>query len=232
LPSSGSKMAGEIDFVHDQPVTGQRFCALSILDDVTKACLAAISDTPICSRRVVRELAALTTRRGKPALIVSDYGIKFTSDAMQTWASEGDIAWCFNHHGQANTKRHPRGVQRPDARRASGRAAVLRPRPCPRGHRLLRRRLEAPGRFTPPLSPRRAISCATFTGSANRLLLSWCTRATIIARLWLHLDEYQGLEPPASVTWMPHHYILGPNTWSAEVRNYATSIHFRSDSYL
>lgn len=61
-----------LDFVHDQFASGHRFRVLNIVDDVTRECLAAIPDTSISGRRVVRELVALIKRRGKPSLIVSD----------------------------------------------------------------------------------------------------------------------------------------------------------------
>ena len=45
---------------------------LNVVDDVTRECLAAIPDTSISGRRVARELTAVTERRGKPGMIVSD----------------------------------------------------------------------------------------------------------------------------------------------------------------
>ena len=39
---------------------------------MTRECLAAVPDTSISGRRVVRELTELTARRGKPGMIVSD----------------------------------------------------------------------------------------------------------------------------------------------------------------
>lgn len=68
-----------LDFVHDQMASGQRFRVLSVIDDMTKQCLAAIPDTSISGRRVARELTALVQRHGKPRLIVSDNGTEFTS---------------------------------------------------------------------------------------------------------------------------------------------------------
>ena len=59
-------------FVHDQLVTGRRFRVLNIVDDVTRECLAAVVDTSISGRRVVRELDDLIARRGAPKMIVSD----------------------------------------------------------------------------------------------------------------------------------------------------------------
>jgi putative transposase len=84
-----------IDFVHDQFANGRRFRILNVIDDVTKECLAAIPDTSISGKRVARELSALINRRGRPALVVSDHGTEFTSNAMLAWSSESQIAWHF-----------------------------------------------------------------------------------------------------------------------------------------
>jgi putative transposase len=84
-----------IDFIHDQLACGRRFRILNIIDDVTKECLTAVADTSISGRRVARELTALLARRGRPAMIVSDHGTEFTSNAMLAWTSENRIAWHF-----------------------------------------------------------------------------------------------------------------------------------------
>ena len=84
-----------IDFVHDQLANGRRLRILNVLDDVTKECLAAVADTSISGKRVARELSALVARRGKPALIVSDHGTEFTSNAMLAWAEEARVEWHF-----------------------------------------------------------------------------------------------------------------------------------------
>jgi putative transposase len=46
--------------------------ARNVLDDVTKECLAAVPDTSLSGKRVVREMQALIGRRGRPGSIVSD----------------------------------------------------------------------------------------------------------------------------------------------------------------
>ncbi len=84
-----------IDFVHDQMVCGRRFRILNILDDVTKECLAAVADTSISGQRVARELTALIQHRGKPAMIISDHGTEFTSNAMLVWMHEHQVSWHF-----------------------------------------------------------------------------------------------------------------------------------------
>ncbi len=54
------------DFVHDQLANGRRFRVLTIIDDVTRECLAAVPDTSLSGKRVVREMDALIARRSRP----------------------------------------------------------------------------------------------------------------------------------------------------------------------
>ena len=84
-----------LDFVHDQFATGRRFRILNVVDDVTRECLAAIPDTSISGRRVARELTALISRRGRPAMIVSDNGTEFTSTAILAWAQDQGVDWHY-----------------------------------------------------------------------------------------------------------------------------------------
>jgi transposase InsO family protein len=67
------------DFVHDQLANGRRFRVLTIIDDVTRECLAAVPDTSLSGKRVVRKIDGLIARRGRPGAIVSDKGTEFTS---------------------------------------------------------------------------------------------------------------------------------------------------------
>lgn len=89
-----------LDFVHDQMVRGRRFRVLNIVDDVTRECLAAIPDTSISGKRVVRELASLITMRGKPDVIVSDNGTELTSNAVLGWCGEAQIKWHYTTPGK------------------------------------------------------------------------------------------------------------------------------------
>ena len=84
-----------LDFVHDQLVTGRRFRVLNIVDDVTRECLAAVLDTSISGRRVVRELGDLIARRGAPKMIVSDNGTELTSNAVLAWSGETRVDWHY-----------------------------------------------------------------------------------------------------------------------------------------
>ncbi len=84
-----------LDFVHDQFARGRRFRILNIVDDVTRECLAAIPDTSISGKRVARELTMLVEARGKPAMIVSDNGTEFTSNAILSWAKGQTVDWHY-----------------------------------------------------------------------------------------------------------------------------------------
>ena len=81
------------DFVHDQLASGRRFRVLTIIDDVSKECLAAVPDTSLTGKRVVREMTALIARRGRPEVIVSDNGTEFTSAAVLGFAQTAGIDW-------------------------------------------------------------------------------------------------------------------------------------------
>jgi putative transposase len=89
-----------LDFVHDQLVTGRRFRVLNIVDDVTRECLAAVPDTSISGKRVVRELTELIAQRGKPGMIVSDNGTELTSNAVLVWCGEAGIEWHYTMPGK------------------------------------------------------------------------------------------------------------------------------------
>ena len=83
------------DFVHDQLANGRRFRVLTIIDDVTKECLAAVPDTSLSGKRVVREMNALIARRGRPGAIVSDNGTEFTSSAVLAFTQAAKLDWHY-----------------------------------------------------------------------------------------------------------------------------------------
>jgi putative transposase len=68
----GPNSRWSVDFVHDQLACGRRFRVLNVIDDVTKECLAAVADTSLSGARVVREMATLIAKRGKPGAVISD----------------------------------------------------------------------------------------------------------------------------------------------------------------
>ena len=89
-----------LDFVHDQLATGRRFRVLNVVDDVTRECLAAVPDSSISGKRVVRELTELVAQRGKPSMIVSDNGTELTSNAVLVWCGEAGIEWHYTMPGK------------------------------------------------------------------------------------------------------------------------------------
>ena len=190
-----------IDFVHDQLACGRRFRILNVVDDVTKECLLALADTSISGNRVARELTALLARRGRPALIVSDHGTEFTSNAMLGWTGENQIAWHFIAPGkpmQNGICESFNGRMRDELLNETlffgldhAREAIAtwvadynehRPRLC----------ATRPPRPMPPPSPQRAPGGATPTSSAVRPLLRRRHCANLKPRLWPALDERRG----------------------------------------
>ena len=89
-----------LDFVHDQLASGRRFRVLNVVDDVTREGLAAVPDTSICGKRVVRELIDLIAVRGKPGMIVSDNGTELTSNAVLEWCGTAKIDWHYTVPGK------------------------------------------------------------------------------------------------------------------------------------
>ena len=89
-----------LDFVHDQMITGRRFRVFNVVDDVTRECLAAVPDTSISGKRVVRELKELIAVHGKPGMIVSDNGTELTSNAVLEWCGEARIEWHYTAPGK------------------------------------------------------------------------------------------------------------------------------------
>lgn len=94
LPT-GPNSRWSLDFVHDQLANGRRFRVLNVIDDVTKECLAAIPDTSISGKRVVREMRAIIERRGRPGAIISDNGTEFTSVAVLAFTQEFKLDWRY-----------------------------------------------------------------------------------------------------------------------------------------
>jgi putative transposase len=75
--------------------TGRRFRVLNVINDVTRECLAAVPDTSISGKRVVREFTDLIAVRGKPGMIVKDNGTELTSNAVLGWCGEARIEWHY-----------------------------------------------------------------------------------------------------------------------------------------
>jgi len=80
----GQNQRCSLDFLSDAFADGRRF-----------RILALVADTSLPGLRVARELDAVITRRGRPAMIVSDNGIEFTSMTMLRWSQEKGVEWHY-----------------------------------------------------------------------------------------------------------------------------------------
>ena len=129
------------DFVHDQLANGRRFRVLTILDDVTRECLAAVPDTSLSGKRVVREMNA--DRPARPT----------RRDRQRQWhrvhllggsglQPGGQARLALHRAGQAHPERLRRELPRADAGRMPQRASLLLDQPRPRHRRRLGRGLQ------------------------------------------------------------------------------------------
>src|SRR5882724_9982046 len=84
----GPNQRWSLDFLSDAFADGRRFRIFAVVDDFTRECLALVADTSLPGLRVARELDAVITRRGLPAMIVSDNGTELTSLTMLRWSQE------------------------------------------------------------------------------------------------------------------------------------------------
>ncbi len=84
-----------LDFVSDAFTDGRRLRIFAVVDDYSRECLGLFADTSISGIRIARELDAVIVQRGKPAMIVSDNGTEFTSQAILRWSQEAGIEWHY-----------------------------------------------------------------------------------------------------------------------------------------
>ncbi len=96
----GPNQRWSLDFQSDALADGRRFRILAVVDDFTRECLALIVDTSLPSLRVVRELDAIVTVRGPPAMIVSDNGTELTSRAVLRWSQDKQVEWHYISPGK------------------------------------------------------------------------------------------------------------------------------------
>ena len=91
----GPNQRWSLDFVSDTLTDSRRFRILAVVDDFTRECIALIADTSLSGSRVGRELDAVISRRGRPAMIVSDNGTELTSMAILRWSQLTKIDWHY-----------------------------------------------------------------------------------------------------------------------------------------
>lgn len=88
------------DFVSDNTASGNRIKVLTVIDEVTRECLALETDTSITGRRVVSVLNRIAFFRGYPKEILTDNGPEFTSVALSEWSYDKNIQHLFIEPGK------------------------------------------------------------------------------------------------------------------------------------
>ncbi len=83
------------DFLGDALTDGRRFRILAVVDDFTRECLCLVADTSLSGIRVARELDAIITARGRPAMCIFNNGTELTSLAILQWAQECRVKWHY-----------------------------------------------------------------------------------------------------------------------------------------
>jgi putative transposase len=86
LTPTGPNQVWAYDFVHDSCANGQKFKALTVVDEWTRECLAIEVDARIDAMRVITVLEGLFTTYGTPAVLRSDNGPEFIAQALRMWA--------------------------------------------------------------------------------------------------------------------------------------------------
>lgn len=89
-----------MDFVSDTTCTGKRFRVFTLIDEVTRKCLALEVDTSISGQQVTRYLNKAILFYGRPKEILSDNGPEFTSNAMNEWSYNRSIDHVFVDPGK------------------------------------------------------------------------------------------------------------------------------------
>jgi transposase InsO family protein len=75
-----------MDFVTDRTRYGSNIRVLTVIDEVTRECLALEVDSSMTGREVTAVLNRIAIFRGLPQEIITDNGSEFTSNVMNAWA--------------------------------------------------------------------------------------------------------------------------------------------------
>lgn len=89
-----------MDFVSDQPETGQRFRALTVVDTFTRECLAIEPGKSLKSEDVMRILDQVVSKRAKPDRIFCGNGSEFTGRLTDLWAYGKQVTLEFSRPGR------------------------------------------------------------------------------------------------------------------------------------
>lgn len=95
-----------LDFVADQLADGRRFRALTVVDVLTRECLAIEAGQTLKGKDVVRVLNRIKGQRGAPKLLFCDNGSEFSSQAMDLWAYQNGVRIDFSRPGKPTDNAH------------------------------------------------------------------------------------------------------------------------------
>ena len=79
------------DFVHDQTIDGRSVKCLTVVDEFTREGLAVRANRSMTSGDVIRVLAQLMDRHGKPVCLRSDNGPEFIAKTVQNWLAQQSV---------------------------------------------------------------------------------------------------------------------------------------------
>ncbi|BAK99160.1 putative transposase orfB for insertion sequence element [Oscillibacter valericigenes Sjm18-20] len=88
-----------MDFVSDRTRYGSNIRVLTVIDEVTRECLALEVDSSLSGRRVSAVLNRIALFRGLPKEILTDNGSEFTSNVMNAWAYDHKVEHIFTDPG-------------------------------------------------------------------------------------------------------------------------------------
>ena len=88
-----------MDFVSDALFNGQKFRALTVVDNFSRECLAIHVAPTIKAEDVVNVLQGIVAQRAKPQRIQADNGPEFVSLALDQWAYQRNITIDFSRPG-------------------------------------------------------------------------------------------------------------------------------------
>lgn len=89
-----------MDFVSDRTRYGSNIRVLTVIDEVTRECLALEVDSSLTGRRVCMVLNKIALFRGLPKEILTDNGPEFTSNLLNAWAYDHTVEHLFIDPGK------------------------------------------------------------------------------------------------------------------------------------
>jgi len=100
LPVHRPNERWSMDFISDRLVNGQRFRALTLVDNFSRVSPAIEVDRSLTGHRVVAVLERLKRTHGLPKRIAVDNGPEFVSKALDGWAHRNGVQLEFSRPGK------------------------------------------------------------------------------------------------------------------------------------